>query len=125
MSRQYEREKRPTASFDLLPDMPYKDLAGTRAKDDVTKRPGLIVSDALVGIKKGEPPPEAMYELPTTLTLLPVLPGEAVKAQDAVTPALALLMSSRICWTVPGPFSQSTCMMRSSASVGSGGAPPP
>jgi lipoprotein-releasing system permease protein len=95
LSRQYEKEKRATASFDLLPDMPYKDLAGPRAKDDVTKRPGLIVSDALVGIKKGEPPPEAMYELPTTLTLLPVLPGEAVKAQDAVTPAFWIVDDAR------------------------------
>jgi len=93
--RQFQLGKNTHPTFDLLPDIPYKDYAGPRARDDVLKRPGLIVSDALVGIKKGEPPPEVMYELPTTLTLLPVLPGEAVKAQDAVTPAFWIVDDAR------------------------------
>ncbi len=93
--RQSELEKKAKPSFDLLPDAPYKEYAGSRAKDDATKRPGLIISDGLIGIKKGEMPPEVMYELPTTLTLLPVLPDEAVKAQDAVTPAFWIVDDAR------------------------------
>ena len=91
--RQYDVDKTQPPSFDLLPDIPYKDYAGRRAKDDPTQRPGLIVSDSLVGINKGLSPQklagelQVMYSLPTSLTLLPVQPGEQVNAQDAVNPA--------------------------------------
>ncbi len=81
--RQFQVDHDATPSFDLLPKVDYKYWAGKRAKDDVFKRPGLIITDPVADIEKDEAPPKAMYELPTTLTLVPVTPGESVRAEDA------------------------------------------
>ncbi len=81
---QYEQRKGGEAQppgFALRSDVPYESLAPKKYHPE--SRPGMIVSDVLVGIKKGELPPDVMYELPVTLTLVPVSPDEQVTAQSA------------------------------------------
>jgi lipoprotein-releasing system permease protein len=87
-----EAEK-PTPNFNLLPWVNYQEKAGPKAMNP-RNRPGMIVSDILVGIKRGETSPDIMYELPTTLTLVPVIPGEQVRAEDAVTDAFWIVDDS-------------------------------
>lgn len=95
LGRQWDIEKKQNPSFDLLPDVNYKLFAGRKAKDDVLARPGMIVSDPLIDVDHGEPAPNYIYELPTTLTLLRVLPGQAISAQDSVSPAFWIVDDSR------------------------------
>jgi lipoprotein-releasing system permease protein len=92
--RQWTLEHKAVPSFGLLPGGKYEQWAGRRARNPLS-RPGMIVTDPVIDLGSRQKPPKAMYELPTTLTLLPVLPGEAMKAEDAVTPAFWIVDNSR------------------------------
>jgi lipoprotein-releasing system permease protein len=84
----------PHPTFDLLPDISYEIDAGPKAKGDVRKRPGMIISDVLVGVRKKETAPGIMYELPTTLTMVAVTPGQQISADDAVPAAFWIVDDS-------------------------------
>ena len=99
LHRQGDAIKRGTTrpSFDLLPDVDYGgQYTNEIARKLAYNRPGMIVTGPVVGITHGsdveaERTRAIMVDLPVTLTLLPVAPGENVTPQSAANQA---------CWIV-------------------------
>ncbi len=68
-------------NFGLLPNVKYEDLVPRKARDGARHREGIIVTGPVVGIEHGEPARaaerrETMVELPVSITVLPIVPGE-------------------------------------------------
>jgi lipoprotein-releasing system permease protein len=73
-----DEAEHPTPSFDLRKDVNYSQIAKS------WRRPGIIMSDAMLGLHRGQEPQDYTYEYKVTLTVVPIRPHEDVTAQNAV-----------------------------------------
>jgi lipoprotein-releasing system permease protein len=78
----------PSPSFELRKDVDYEALARN------WQRPGIIISDAVLGLHRDQAPPEFRYETPVTLTVVPIQPHEEVSGQNAVRIAFWIVDTS-------------------------------
>jgi lipoprotein-releasing system permease protein len=81
--RKFYQSQLAMIPFSLRTDVPYELLRRSKRAPDPRNRTGMIVSSALVGIKRSKPQQAAdtrsmMYETSTTLTMVPVTGGEGV-----------------------------------------------
>jgi lipoprotein-releasing system permease protein len=83
-----EEAEHPEPSFALRNDVDYEALAKK------WQRPGMIVSDAVLNLHRGDVPRHYKYESPVTLTVVPIQPHEAITAQSAVPIAFWIVDTS-------------------------------